>query len=281
MIIPLPTKLEIKGAKNNKAEVILEPCYPGYGVTLGNALRRTLLSSIEGAAIISFKLKGVMHEFSTLPNVKEDMVELILNLKNIRLKVFTSEPVKLNLKVKGEKTVTAGDIEKNADAEIISKNQVIATLTDKSAELEMELIAQKGMGYVTVEDRAKEKVELGAIIIDALYSPLVSVGFEVENIRVGERTDYDKLVLKLETDGSLTPEEALKKASSILLEQFNFISSDHKPEPSAKEEKAMSNKAARAQEIKKAEDTAAEASVTEESAEEKPKKKRGRPKKNE
>lgn len=282
MTIPLPNKLEIKEAKNNKAEVVIEPCYPGYGVTLGNALRRTLLSSIEGAAVTSFKLKGVMHEFSTLPNVKEDAVEIILNLKRIRLKVHSDGPVKLNLKVKGEKTVTAGDIEKNSDVEVINKNQVIATLTDKSAELDMELFAQKGMGYVTVEDRAKEKAELGVIVIDTLYSPVANVGFEVDNVRVGDRTDYDKITLKIETDGSLTPQEALEKAASILVEHYNMICGQ------VKDSAAVHVKSARGHDAKKqdhaAEDAAADKITAEKEkthAEEKPKKKRGRPKKSE
>lgn len=223
MRIPLPTNLEIKEAKGNKAIAVIEPCYPGYGVTLGNALRRVLLSSIEGAAITAFKVKGASHEFSTLPHVKEDLVEIILNLKKIRLQVFSDEPVKLNLKVKGEKIVTAGDIEKNAQVEIISTDAKILTLTDKNAEIEMEITAFKGRGYVTVEERAKEKIDLGTIIIDAIYSPMVNVGFEVESMRVGEKTDFDRLILKLETDGSINPKDALQKASEILVKHFEFV----------------------------------------------------------
>ena len=226
MRIPLPTNLEIKEAKGNKAIAVIEPCYPGYGVTLGNALRRVLLSSIEGAAITTFKIKGASHEFSTLPNVKEDLVEIILNLKRIRLRVFSDEPIKLNLRVKGEKVVTAGDIDKNAEVEIISTTAPILTLTDKNAEVEMEITVGKGRGYITVEERAKEKIDLGAIIIDAIYSPMVSVGFEVENIRVGERTDFDRLVLKLETDGSINPKNALHQASEILVKHFEFVLND-------------------------------------------------------
>jgi len=224
MSIPLPTSLEIKKIKDHRAQIIIEPCYPGYGVTLGNSLRRVLLSSIEGAAITAFKMIGIQHEFSSLPYIKEDVIEIILNLKAIRLKVFSDEPVVLNLKVKGEKVVTAKDIAKNAQVEIINPEQIICTLTDKSGEAEMELVAQKGRGYATVEEREKEKVDLGTIIIDAVYSPLVSVGFEIENVRVGQRTDYEKLILKVETDGTITPEEALKQAADILVQHFQFVS---------------------------------------------------------
>jgi len=241
MRIPLPTNLEIKEVKGNKATAIIEPCYPGYGVTLGNAIRRVLLSSIEGAAITAFKIKGSSHEFSTLPHVKEDLVEIILNLKRIRLQIFSDEPIKLNLRIKGEKVVTAADIEKNAQVEIISTNAPILTLTDKNAEVEMEITVGKGRGYVTVEERAKEKVDLGTIIIDAIYSPMVSVGFEVENMRVGERTDFDRLVLKLETDGSINPKDALRQASEILVKHFEFVLNGGKTIEEIKEKKAMAD----------------------------------------
>lgn len=275
MKITLPTKLEIKDAKNNRAEIIIEPCYPGYGVTLGNALRRVLLSSLEGAAITSYKINGAMHEFSIIPNVKEDLVELMLNLKNIRLKCHSDEPVILNLKVKGEKLVTTADIEKNAEVEIINSEQNILTLTDKSAEIDMELTVQKGRGYLTVEDRSKEKVELGVIMIDALFSPVINVGFEVEHVRVGERTDYDKLILKLETNGSITPKEALESAAEILVEHFSYIGQKQE-EVSIKETKE--EKPAKAPEDK---EEKKEEKVGEEPTEEKPKRKRGRPKKSE
>lgn len=232
MSIPLPSNLEIKKSKEHRAQIVIEPCYPGYGVTLGNALRRVLLPSIEGAAITSFKLKGAQHEFSSLPYIKEDVIEIMLNLKAIRLKVFSDEPVILNLKVKGEKVVTAKDIAKNAQVEIINLDQTICAVTDKSSEVEMEFVAQKGRGYVTVEERENEKVDLGTIIIDAVYTPLVNVGFEIENVRVGDKTDYERLILKIETDGTITPEEALKQAADILVNHFQFVSNG-KAEPAA------------------------------------------------
>jgi len=277
MSISLPTNIEIKQGKDNRAQITIEPCYPGYGVTLGNSLRRALLSSIEGGAITSFKINGVQHEFSSLPNIKEDVIEMMLNFKAIRLKVFSDEPVVLNIKAKGEKVVTAKDIEKNSQVEIVNPEQTVCTLTDKSSEIEMELVVQKGYGYVTVEEREKEKVAIGTIIIDAIYSPVLNVGFDIESIRVGERTDYERLILNISTDGTITPEEALKQAAQILVEQFNFIKGD-------KVAKKASPKAAAQEEApEKKEDKPIkeEEAVIDSEEAEKPKKKRGRPKKDE
>ncbi|MCX6785577.1 MAG: DNA-directed RNA polymerase subunit alpha [Candidatus Komeilibacteria bacterium] len=283
MSIALPTTFNLKEAKDNRATVIIEPCYPGYGVTLGNALRRVLLSSINGAAIVAFKVKGTQHEFSALPHIKEDVVEIMLNLKKLRLKVFSNEPIILNLNVKGEKVVIAGDIQKNAQVEIANPNAVIATLTDKNAVLEMELIAQAGMGYVTVEERAKEKVDLGTIMIDALYSPVVKVGFEIENVRVGQRTDFDRLILKIETDGTISPSVAIAQAAEILNSHFQFILN------AGQGEAGVAPKAGAAEEVsvvepkaskKKEKETADSSSKALAKEEEKPKAvKRGRPKK--
>ncbi len=262
MNIPLPKDVKINSDKGNKAQIVIEPCYPGYGVTLGNSLRRILLSSLEGGAITAFKVKGVNHEFSHLPNVKEDLIEVILNLKAIRLKIFSDEPVTLNLKVKGEKEVKARDIEKNSSVEIANPEQLICTVTDKSTELEIEFTAQKGHGYVTIEQRENEKVDIGVIKIDAIYTPMKNVGFEIENVRVGDRTDYEKLVLNIETNGTITPEQALKDASQILVDHFTLINGGK-----VKEEKKV--------ELKEK----IEEKVNTEIVEEKTKKKRGRPKK--
>lgn len=272
MNIALPTSIEIKETKDSKALVTVEPCYPGYGVTIGNSLRRVLLSSIEGAAITSFKLKGAHHEFSSLPNVKEDLIEIILNLKQVRVKTFSDEPVILTLKVKGEKAVTAGDIQKNSLAELVNPTQHILTITDPKTEIEMELTVKRGYGYITVEEREKEKVDIGTIMIDAIYSPIVSVGFEVENMRVGERTDYERMILKMETDRTITPKAAIEKAAEILVNHFSVMLGDNKPE-SAKEAKSVEKEE---KETVKAEiETADEPEVTAEPL----KKKRGRPKK--
>lgn len=278
MSIPLPNNLEISEIKGNKATIAIEPCYPGYGVTLGNSLRRVLLSSIDGAAISSVSIEGSQHEFSTLPNVKEDLVEIVLNLKKIRLKVFSDEPVLLKLSVSGEKVVKAGDIEKNSDVEIASPEAVIATLTSKDAKLDMEFIAAQGRGYVTVEDRAKEKADVGWIMIDAFYSPVVSVGFEIENIRVGDRTDYERLLLKMETDGTISPKEVLSKASEILVNHFTFIL-DETVVGLDKKKKAKAEEAdLEIEEAAEAKEDAADLE-DEDAGEEKSKKKRGRPKK--
>ncbi len=226
--ILLPNKIEIlSGDKENESIIAIHPCHPGYGTTLGNALRRVLLSSLPGAAVTSFKIKGVNHEFSAIPNVLEDVVEISLNLKKLRLKVFSDEPVRLKLKANGEKKVTGKDIEKNSDVEIINQNLLIATLTDKSAELEIELIARQGRGYVPTEAREKESLEIGMIAIDSIYTPVKNVGFKIENVRIGQMTNYEKLILTIETDGTITSKDALSEANSILIEHFNFIAGNN------------------------------------------------------
>ena len=222
--ILLPSKIHFtKGDRPHEGILTVEPCTQGYGTTLGNALRRVLLSSLPGAAVTAVKIKGVDHEFSTLSHVKEDALEIILNLKALRMKLHAEEPVKLSLSVKGEKVVTAKDFEKNADVELVNPEQVIATLTDKSATMEMEITIGPGRGYRTTEERIKEKLELGNIAIDALYSPVLNVSYKVETTRVGEKTDYDKLVLHIETDGTMDPLEACNRAITTLLDHFNLL----------------------------------------------------------
>ncbi len=235
--ILLPSKIEIKKQKDNSAEVVIEPLYMGYGTTLGNALRRVLLSSLPGAAVTAFKIKGVSHEFSTAPHIKEDVVEILLNLKKIRLKIFeeSEEPIRLTLKVKGEKEVTAGDIVKVSNVEIANPDLHIATLTNKTAELDMEIFVAKGRGYVTTESRDTKDLEIGTIAIDSIFNPVKAVGFKVENTRVGQITNYDKLTLNIETDGILTPEEALKQALKILINHFRLIMGEE-AEPEKEEE---------------------------------------------
>ncbi|HLD28255.1 MAG TPA: DNA-directed RNA polymerase subunit alpha [Patescibacteria group bacterium] len=224
--ITLPKKFiveeEIKG---KKAKVIIEPCFPGYGLTLGNALRRVLLSSLPGGAITAVKIKGVGHEFDTIDHVSEDMVELILNLKKVNVKVHSNEPVVLHLKAKGELEVTAGDIEASADAEIINKDLHIASLNNKDAELELELTVAKGIGYVPTEEQNKDesKGEIGLILIDSIYTPVLNVGLDIGATRVGQKVDYDKIILDIETDGTISPEEAVQKASEILINQFSWV----------------------------------------------------------
>lgn len=220
----LPSKIRFtRGDRPNQGVLTVEPCTQGYGTTIGNALRRVLLSSLPGAAVTAVKIKGAEHEFSALQNVKEDVLEIILNLKALRLKCFSDQPVKLQLSEKGEKAVTAADFSKNADVEIVNPDLVIANLTDKSANLELEITVEQGRGYRTTEDRAKEKLDLGTIAIDALYSPVLNVSYKVEATRLGERTDYDKLVLSVETDGTVDPIDACRNAIAILLDHFNLL----------------------------------------------------------
>lgn len=222
--------------EGNRAVFEIEGCYPGYGITLGNALRRVLLSSLPGAAIIGVKIKGAQHEFSTIPHVLENVVDIILNLKKVRLKLFSDQPVKIHLKGKGEKELKAKDIDKTSDVEIINKDALIATLTSKKAELEMEIEVGPGLGYESIDSRKKEKMEIGKIAIDAIYSPVQKVNFEVENMRVGEKTDYNRLRLDIETDGTITPVEALSQAAKILVEHFQIISDMAKEDEGASED---------------------------------------------
>ncbi len=222
--ILLPSKIElIPGEDARKATLVVEPCWHGYGTTLGNAMRRVMLSSLPGAAVTAVKIKGASHEFSAIPGVQEDMLELILNLKSLRFRLFSDEPVRLTLKAKGEKNVTAADIEANADVEVVNPDLHIATLTDKKAEFEMEIFVGRGRGYVTVEERSKEKPELGMIAIDAVYSPIREVGYKVENVRVGQITNFDKLLMNIETDGTITPREAVDQSVKIILDHFNLV----------------------------------------------------------
>lgn len=222
--IPLPKKFIVEETTPGKsAKVVIEPCFPGYGLTLGNALRRTMLSSLPGGAVTAVKIKGVKHEFSTLENVPEDILEIVLNLKNLRFKVYSDEPVTLMLKAEGKKKVTGADIQSSIDAEVVNKDTVITSLTDDKAEMEMELTVAKGIGYVPVEDQGKGKGEIGTILTDSIFTPVINVGLAVEATRVGQRTDYDKLILTIDTDGTITPEEAVKKAGEILTNQFSWI----------------------------------------------------------
>lgn len=244
-MIQLPIEPKIISKDGKKVIFELAPLYPGYGTTIGNVLRRVLISSIEGAAVTSAKLKGVDHEFSAIPGVREDMIEIIVNLKKIRFKLFKDEPVTLTLSSKGLGAITASDIAANADVEVINADQHIAEITDKKTELEMELRVEKGVGYVPVEQRQKEKLTVGEIAIDGIFTPIKNVHFTVENIRVGQRTDYNKVILEIETDGSITPEETLKKASNILVEHFQIIGSVQVPEVAEKPKKEEKEKKSR------------------------------------
>jgi len=228
--ILLPKNYKIIKQEGNRSVFEIENCYPGYGMTLGNAFRRVLLSSLPGAAITSVKIKGINHEFSTIPHVLEDVIQIILNLKQVRFKLYSKEPVVLSLKVKGEKKVKASDIKATSDIEIINQDAHIATLTDKKAELDMEIEAASGLGYLPVEQRKKDKISVGHIAIDAIFTPIKKVNYEIENMRVGERTDFDRLIIDLETDGSINPEEAMQRAAQILVNHFDVFTGEKKDE---------------------------------------------------
>lgn len=213
----LPSKITfMRGDRPHEGMLVVEPCAQGYGTTLGNALRRVLLSSLPGAAVTAVKIKGADHEFATMPNVKEDALEIILNLKLLRLKLFSEEPVKLTLSVKGEKRVTAADFKKDALVEIVNPELPIATITGSSGSFEMDVWVAPGRGYKSIDERGKDKLELGMIAIDALYNPVINVSYKVEATRVGEKTDFDKLVLRVETDGTIDPLEAVNQAVQIV-----------------------------------------------------------------
>lgn len=225
--ILLPSSIRFEpGTRPHEGVLVVEPCFHGYGTTLGNALRRVLLSSLPGAAVTAVKVKGVTHEFQAIEHVKEDVLEMILNLKTLRIKLFGDEPVKLTLKATGEKTVTAKDIQPDAQVEVINQNLKIATLTDPKASLEIELTVSRGRGYRPTEERAKEVHDLGTIAIDALFSPVRNVGYRVENTRVGEITNYDKLIMAIETDGTITAEEAVRESAKILINHFSLLTQE-------------------------------------------------------
>ena len=222
--IPLPQKIEFKkGEDVNNAIVEIESFFPGYGPTIGNSIRRVLLSSLPGAAIIGVKIKGADHEFMSLPGVKEDVLNIILNLKKVRLKVHSEEIIKLDLSVTGAKEVKAKDIKTNAEVEIISKDVPIATISGKKGSLEMEIFVAQGKGYETTETREDKKGEIGYIEIDSMFSPVTSVGIVIENARVGKMTNWDKVILDIKTDGLMTPKDAFEQSVEILLEQLNSL----------------------------------------------------------
>jgi len=219
--LPLPPKVIQK--KKNQAVFEVEGLYPGYGVTIGNSLRRVLLSSLQGAAVTEVKIKGVPHEFSTMPGVLEDTIMILLNIKNLRFKMFEAEPQKVILSVKGEKEVKGSDFKCPSQVKLVNPELHIATITDKKIELEIELLVERGIGYVPKDQVKTKKAEIGAISVDAIYTPIKNVNFQVENMRVGDRTDFDKLSLEIETDGTITPEEAFFEACDILIKHFNII----------------------------------------------------------
>ena len=221
--IVLPSKPKIVSEADFSGSYEIDGLYPGYGHTLGNSLRRIILSSLPGSAVTSVKIAGISHEFSVIPNVKEDAITILLNLKRIRFSVVSDEPQLLTLKAKGVKVVTAGDIKVSGGVEILNPELVIANLTDKGAELDMEITAEKGLGFVSKEVLQKNRVDIGSISLDAIFTPVRRVSYEVENMRVGDRTDFNRLKIFIETDGTITPKEALEKSIEIMINQLKAI----------------------------------------------------------
>src|SRR3989344_3480808 len=219
----LPSKPRIISEDAISGIYEIDGLYPGYGHTLGNSLRRIILSSLPGAAITSVKISGVSHEFSTIQGVKEDVITILLNLKKVRFKMLTDEPQTVTLSVKGAKSVTAADIKVPGQVEVLSKDAFIATITDKGTTLDIEMKIEKGLGYIPKDVHQKDKVDIGVIDVDAIFTPIRRVNYEVENMRVGDRTDHNRLKVSIETDGTLTPREALEKSIEIMINQLKAI----------------------------------------------------------
>ncbi len=221
--IILPSKPRIVSEDGNSGTYEIDGFYPGYGHTIGNSLRRIILSSIPGAAITAVKIDGVQHEFSTIDGVKEDVVGIILNLKRVRIRITDNQPHTLTLTAKGVKNITAGDIVAPGQVEILNPQQHIMTLTDKSASIDLELTVDTGLGYVPKEVLQKERAEIGAIVLDAIFTPIRRAMYEVENMRVGDKTNFNRLRISIETDGTLTPKEVLERSVMIMLQQLKAI----------------------------------------------------------
>jgi DNA-directed RNA polymerase subunit alpha len=221
--VTLPSKPRVVSEEENRGTFEIDGLYPGYGHTLGNSLRRIILSSLPGAAITQVKIDGVEHEFSAMDGVKEDVIVILLNLRRIRLALHSDEPITISLKKSGIGIVTAGDISAPTQVEILNPEQPICEITNKSTKLDMELRIEKGLGYVPREVHMKEKMDIGAIAMDAVFTPIRRANYEVENMRVGDRTDYNRLRITLETDGTYSPRVALEKSIEIMIHQLKAV----------------------------------------------------------
>lgn len=221
--VTLPSKPRVVSEEEHRGIFEIDGLYPGYGHTLGNSLRRIILSSLPGAAITQVKIDGVEHEFSTLEGVKEDVITILLHLRRVRLNMHADEPMTISLKKKGTGVFTAADIEAPTQVEILSPEQHIAEITNKSTELNIEMTVERGLGYVPREVHQKDKVEIGTIALDAVFTPIRRANYEVENMRVGDRTDYNRLRMIIETDGTYTAREALEQSIEIMIHQLKSI----------------------------------------------------------
>jgi len=222
-VIHNPALANIDEHSATSATFSIEPLHAGYGNTLGNSLRRVLLSSILGGAIVAFRIEGVSHEFTTVPGVKEDVVDIMLNLKQVCLNVHSDEPLELRLEKKGAGVIKAGDIKTTGDVEVINKDFVIATIDDPKKTVVMDLVVEAGRGYRTIEESSLSRVHSDMIALDAVFSPVLRVRFKVDSTRVGQETNLDKLLITVETDGSITPREAFEEAAAILVNQYTAL----------------------------------------------------------
>ena len=228
----------VKELSKTSAEFVIKPLYYGYGNTLGNSLRRVLLSSIKGAAITAFSIEGSSHEYAAIPGIREDVVDIMLNLKNIRFKMHTDAPVELSLEIKGDKQsekdgdkrVVAGDIKLPAEDEIANPNQVICHIDDPKKVLKMHFVVETGRGYLTIEQSSEDRVHSDMIAVDAVFTPVLRVRYKVENTRVGQDTNLQQLTLTIDTDGTLTPKEAFEEAAAILVNQYSALAGSTKVE---------------------------------------------------
>ena len=222
-VIHNPALASVEESGASSASFVIEPLQSGYGNTLGNSLRRVLLSSVKGAAIVAFRVEGASHEFTTVAGIKEDVVDIMLNLKNVRVKSESDEPVEVRIEKKGAGTITAGDIKTTADVEIINPEQVIATVDDAKKSVVIDLVIETGRGYQSIEDSSVKRLHSDMIALDAMFSPVLRVRYKVDSTRVGQETNLDKLQLNVETDGSISPREAFEEAAAILVNQYTAL----------------------------------------------------------
>ena len=217
-----PALASVDDISATSATFLIEPLHPGYGNTLGNSLRRVLLSSVRGGAIVAFRVEGATHEFTTVEGVKEDVVDITLNLKNVHLRVFTDEPVELRLEKTGG-VITAGDIQANGEVEVVNPDHIIATIDDPNKTVIMDLVAEAGRGYQTIEESSANRLHSDMIALDAIFTPVLRVRYKVDSTRVGDETNLEKLALTVETDGTMTPREAFEEAAAILVSQYSAL----------------------------------------------------------
>jgi DNA-directed RNA polymerase subunit alpha len=222
-VIHNPLLAAVNENSDTSAEFVIEPLHAGYGNTLGNSLRRVLLSSTQGGAIVAFRIEGATHEFTTVPGVVEDVVDIMLNLKNVHLRVHSDEPIELRLEKKGAGVVTAADIKTTADVEVVNPDQVIATIDDPKKSVLMDLVVEAGRGYRTIEESSVSRLHSDMIALDAVFSPVLRVRYKVDATRVGQETNLDKLLLTIVTDGTITPREAFEEAAAILVNQYTAL----------------------------------------------------------